>query len=193
MQKLLLVFLAGITLFFSSCGQGENATGKAETYIADLRAETALRDEEGRIISSDISGDRLSDFDNIYAEEVEKNRVALSDLGRSGKDIYSLAEKATVSDIEDMLYRMRMRERYALDAKEAERRLLQAEKAVEDSYRLRLFNLRMELEVLRLSPREREVLTAKLQSLLAAKRAERMLLRKSCSLKNREVSRTVTL
>ena len=138
MGKVLLIMFVLGTLCVSACGNVQKNENKL------------VQSEEKKIVASEASTDVLA---------------KLQDLKKQSEENYVLADNNTRM-VELRSKEMAQLKNYRLQVeREAEEQIAANKKQLEDEYQLRMFNLRMQLESLKMGSKNRELLLNEMEDL----------------------------
>ncbi|MBR1590926.1 MAG: OmpH family outer membrane protein [Acidaminococcaceae bacterium] len=175
-MRWLLLLVTGLALLLSSCGK----PGSGER-IAVVNWDKAL---EGHTRYALLQ--RQKEEYNLLLDKRREQEIA----GKTQMNSLAKLQQLKLRSRQSFLsagFMTRMAERQAAEqeqlkklssryADEVDKELAAEEKKLDEHYRLRIFNLRIKLDTVRMMPEEREKLNAELKAVQAARERDRMLL-----------------
>lgn len=175
MRWLLIVF-TGLALMLSACGK----IGSGEK-IAVVNWEKVLQEHPQHSRLQKLKDDYSLLLDKRKEQEIiGKTRMGslarLYQLKQSSKQHFLSADFLTRMTEKQTAEQRKLKELSDRLADQVDRELAEEEKKLEEHYRLRMFNLRLKLDTVRLVPEERQKLEAELKAVRAARDRDRMLL-----------------
>ena len=175
-MRWLLLFVTGLALLLSSCGKpggGERIAVVNWDKALEGHARYALlqkQKEEYNLLldkrrEQEIIGKtQMSSLAKLHQLKLRSRQNFLS------ADFMTRMAEKQAAEQEQL---KKLSNRYA---DEVDKELAAEEKKLDEHYRLRIFNLRLKLDTVRMLPEEREKLNAELKAVQAAKERDRMLL-----------------
>ena len=175
-MRWLLILVTGLALLLSSCGK----PGSGER-IAVVNWEKALEGHTQYALLQKQKEEYNLLLDKRREQEIV-GRTQMSSLARLHQLKLRSRQNFLSAD-----FMTRMAEKQAAEqeqlkklsnqyAEEVDKDLAADEKKLDEHYRLRIFNLRIKLDTVRMLPAEREKLNAELKAVQAARERDRMLL-----------------
>ena len=176
MIRWLLIVVTGLALLFSACGK----MGSGEK-IAVVNWDKALENHP------QYAGlQRLKDEYNLLLDKrreqeiIGKTKISglakLHQLKRSSKQNFLSADFMTRMAEKQAVEQEKLKQLSGQLADEVDKELAEEEKKLESHYQLRLFNLRLKLDTVRMMPEARKQLEAELKEVQAARDRDRMIL-----------------
>ena len=176
MIRWLLIVVTGLALLFSACGK----MGSGEK-IAVVNWDKALENHP------QYAGlQRLKDEYNLLLDKrreqeiIGKTQISglakLHQLKRSSKQNFLSADFMTRMAEKQAVEQKKLKQLSGQLADEVDKELAEEEKKLESHYQLRLFNLRLKLDTVRMMPEARKQLEAELKEVQAARDRDRMIL-----------------
>ena len=176
MIRWLLIVLTGLALLFSACGK----MGSGEK-IAVVNWDKALENHP------QYAGlQRLKDEYNLLLDKrreqeiIGKTQISglskLHQLKRSSKQNFLSADFMTRMAEKQAVEQDKLKQLSGQLADEVDKELAEEEKKLESHYQLRLFNLRLKLDTVRMMPETRKQVEAELKEVQAARDRDRMIL-----------------
>jgi len=175
-MRWLLILFTGLALVLSACGK----IGSGEK-IAVVNWDRALQEhpQSARLQNLKDEYNRLLDK-RREQEIIGKTRLSslakLYQLKRNSKQNFLSAEFLTRMTEMQSAEQKKLKELSNQLADQVDKELAEEEKKMNEYYRLKIFNLRLKLDTLRMMPEERKKLDAELKMVKAAKDRDRMLL-----------------
>jgi hypothetical protein len=175
-MRWLLILFTGLALVLSACGK----IGSGEK-IAVVNWDRALQEhpQSARLQNLKDEYNRLLDK-RREQEIIGKTRLSslakLYQLKRNSKQNFLSAEFLTRMTEMQTAEQKKLKELSNQLADQVDKELAEEEKKMNEYYRLKIFNLRLKLDTLRMMPEERKKLDAELKMVKAAKDRDRMLL-----------------
>ena len=176
MIRWLLIVVTGLALLFSACGK----MGSGEK-IAVVNWDKALENQPQY-----ASVQRLKDEYNLLLDKrreqeiIGKTQISglakLHQLKRSSKQNFLSADFMTRMAEKQAVEQKKLKQLSGQLADEVDKELAEEEKKLESHYQLRLFNLRLKLDTVRMMPEARKQLEAELKEVQAARDRDRMIL-----------------
>ena len=176
MIRWLLIIVTGLALLFSACGK----MGSGEK-IAVVNWDKALENHPQY-----ASLQRLKDEYNLLLDKrreqeiIGKTQISglakLHQLKRSSKQNFLSADFMTRMAEKQAVEQEKLKQLSGQLADEVDKELAEEEKKLESHYQLRLFNLRLKLDTVRMMPEARKQLEAELKEVQAARDRDRMIL-----------------
>ena len=176
MIRWLLIVVTGLALLFSACGK----MGSGEK-IAVVNWDKALENHPQY-----ASLQRLKDEYNLLLDKrreqeiIGKTQISglakLHQLKRSSKQNFLSADFMTRMAEKQAVEQKKLKQLSGQLADEVDKELAEEEKKLESHYQLRLFNLRLKLDTVRMMPEARKQLEAELKEVQAARDRDRMIL-----------------
>lgn len=175
-MRWLLIFFTGLALVLSACGK----IGSGEK-IAVVNWERALQEhpQHARLQNLKDEYNRLLDK-RREQEIIGKTRMSglakLYQLKRNSKQNFLSAEFLTRMTEMQTAEQKKLKELSSRLADQVDKELAEEEKKMTEYYRLKIFNLRLKLDTVRMMPEERKKLDAELKMVKAAQDRDRILL-----------------
>jgi len=175
-MRWLLVVLACLALLFSACGK----TGSKEK-IAVVNWDKVLQEHPQHAQLQNLKDEFNRLLDKRKEQEIiGKTRIRglaqLQRLKQSSKQNFLTADFMTRMAEKQTVEQDKLKALSNQLADQVDRELAAEEKKLEEHYRLRLFNLRLKLDTVRMMPEERAKLEAELKAVQNARDRDRMLL-----------------
>lgn len=176
MIRWLLIVVTGLALLFSACGK----MGSGEK-IAVVNWDKALENHP------QYAGlQRLKDEYNLLLDKRREQEIIgktqinglakLHQLKRSSKQNFLSADFMTRMAEKQAVEQEKLKQLSGQLADEVDKELAEEEKKLESHYQLRLFNLRLKLDTVRMMPEARKQREAELKEVQAARDRDRMIL-----------------
>ena len=176
MIRWLLIVVTGLALLFSACGK----MGSGEK-IAVVNWDKALENHP------QYAGlQRLKDEYNLLLDKRREQEIIgktqinglakRHQLKRSSKQNFLSADFMTRMAEKQAVEQEKLKQLSGQLADEVDKELAEEEKKLESHYQLRLFNLRLKLDTVRMMPEARKQLEAELKEVQAARDRDRMIL-----------------
>lgn len=177
MRRMTVLLLVIVALVLSACG-GKQTTGE-KIAVVNWEKVMEAHPQQTQLRKAKEEYNRLLD-QRREQEVLGKTRLGalarLQQLKENSKRSFLAADFQTRMLEQQALEQKKLQALSEQFAKEIDRELLTEEKNLEENYRLKLFNLRLKLEALRLTPEERNGLQQEMALLQAARERDRITL-----------------
>lgn len=176
MRRMTVLLLVIVALVLSACGK--QTTGE-KIAVVNWEKVMEAHPQQTQLRKAKEEYNRLLD-QRREQEVLGKTRLGalarLQQLKENSKRSFLAADFQTRMLEQQALEQKKLQALSEQFAKEIDRELLTEEKNLEENYRLKLFNLRLKLEALRLTPEERNGLQQEMALLQAARERDRITL-----------------
>lgn len=166
-MRWLTVFILGLTLLVSACGRpgsGDKiAVVDLEKVLADHPRQVELQKEK----QSYEALQKARDSQALFLRTQMANLRTLQAVKQSGRKNFLAADLFTRMTEEELKEQEALEKARAEASLRADRELAEESEALERQYRLRIFNLRLKLETVQMTPEEKEKVRQELDRVLA--------------------------